>query len=141
MNNHQWRRISIGAAVIASLLPLSGCIVIVDRDDSRGYSYSDRNGKRLGIEVDSVGNAVAAQTGVMPGTGLLITGVVPGSPAHAAGLQRFDVIKSVEGQPDGTLKSLRAALKARSPGESLTLAIVRGGQEQTVAATLAAFDD
>ena len=119
---------------------LTGCIVVVDRDNESDFSSWEHD-KRIGIEVGSVRPAVGAQASVMPGTGLVVTRVVPGSPAAAAGLQQYDVIKGVEGQADGTLKSLRAAIYEKAPGETLTLTVVRAGQEMTVTPHVIAVDE
>lgn len=119
------------ASMVASM---SGCVVVVDKDDDDYESLSsDSNGeRRIGVEVEKVRSAVGAQAGVMPGTGLVVTRVVPGSPAAAAGMQQYDVIKMVEGQPDGSLSSLRAALAGKNAGETVNLTVVRGGQEMSV---------
>ena len=131
---------AVTASMVASM---SGCIVVVDKDDDDyGSLSSDSNGeRRIGVEVEKVRSAVGAQAGVMPGTGLVVTRVVPGSPAAAAGMQQYDVIKGVEGQPDGSLASLRAAIKDKNVGDTVNLTVVRGGQEMMVTSGVAVVRD
>jgi S1-C subfamily serine protease len=57
---------------------------------------------------------------VSPFTGVLITGVDPGSPAAAAGLQPGDVLTSIAGRPvtsPATVESVLAGLNAGDPVE------------------------
>jgi predicted metalloprotease with PDZ domain len=56
-------------------------------------------------------------------TGLLVTDVLPGSPAAHAGLQAGDVITGVEGVSKPTPKQLHEALTAKQPGDHLKLQI------------------
>jgi S1-C subfamily serine protease len=84
----------------------------------------------LGAEVATVLGADSA-----PG-GAGVVAVTSGGPAGRAGLRAGDVIKSV-GQaqtPDTT--ALSQALAAARPGDQVTVAIARGGQDQTVPVTL-----
>jgi len=62
--------------------------------------------------------------------GVLVTGVVPGSPADRAGLRRGDVILDVKGRPATDPRALYAALGALRPGESVPLYVHRqaGGE-------------
>lgn len=62
--------------------------------------------------------------------------VVPGGPAALAGLQADDVILSVDGRLTRQMDDLAAALEGRSPGDRITLAILRGQQQREVPLTL-----
>src|SRR4029079_10153142 len=57
--------------------------------------------------------------------GVALTGVVPGGPAEKAGLQRGDVIVSVDGQPVSTLRELYDAIRRKGPGQSLSFQVLR----------------
>jgi S1-C subfamily serine protease len=81
--------------------------------------------------------------------GVAVVGVVPGSPAAAAGLQPFrrarsgeivpgDVITGLAGRPVGTLDELLEALEQHQPGETVTLAVSRAGKSLEVRVRLAA---
>ena len=90
----------------------------------------------LGIRYGALTPAAAAQLGANVQNGLLIGAVVPGSPAAAAGLRPRDVIVAVDGQPMNDESSLAQVLSQKKPGDTATLSIVRGGQQQDVQVTL-----
>lgn len=78
--------------------------------------------------------------GVIPdfafaGPGVRLEGVMPGSPAEAAGLRAGDVLLAVGGQELSGLKALSALLKSLSPGK-VPLKYVRDGKESTADAVL-----
>jgi serine protease Do len=78
-------------------------------------------------------------TGTEPQTGrsgALITGVVAGSAADAAGLEVGDLVVAVDEIPIGSIEDLAAAVQAREPGTAVQLAIVRGGQSMEVTVVL-----
>jgi membrane-associated protease RseP (regulator of RpoE activity) len=70
--------------------------------------------------------------------GLTVSYVIADSPADDAGLQRGDVITSVDGAAVETPQDLRDALDAKSVGDTLALSIDRDGQTLDVSATLEA---
>lgn len=57
--------------------------------------------------------------------GVQVSGVVTGGPAEAAGLQRGDLLVSVDGSPVQTLRQLYRALRRRAPGERIGLQLLR----------------
>jgi serine protease Do len=57
--------------------------------------------------------------------GVTLTGVVENGPAHKAGLQRGDVILSVDGETVSTLRELYQAIRRKGPGESLSFQVLR----------------
>jgi S1-C subfamily serine protease len=81
------------------------------------------------------------------GRGAVVREVVRGSPAAAAGLQRFDIITHVDGQPISGLEHLRAVVSSRSPGESIDLRVWRrngdtgGAQTVTASVALLSYDE
>lgn len=58
--------------------------------------------------------------------GLLITGLVPGGPAQAAGMRVGDILVRVDGQPATSLQALRQTL-ADKVGQAVTATVHRGG--------------
>lgn len=57
--------------------------------------------------------------------GIMISGVVPGGPAERAGLQRGDLVLSVDGSPVSTLRELYEQMWRKGPGQPLSLQILR----------------
>ena len=88
----------------------------------------------LGVEGHDLDAKAAAGLGLTGGAE--VTAVQPGSPAAGAGLQGDDVIGEVDGQPVYSMLELRASLRLRRPGESVTLTVMRGGQPRRAQATL-----
>ena len=95
----------------------------------------------FGVEVLSV-NAIIAEQLSLPGErGVLVNGVVDGSPAQKAGLQRGDVILSLDSKAVEDIESFRQLLAAYNPGDNARIAYIRNAQKDTVYAQLAALPD
>lgn len=56
---------------------------------------------------------------------VVVTGVVPGSPAEEAGLGRGDVILSADGEQVASLRELYLAVRRRIPGETIGFQVLR----------------
>jgi len=90
---------------------------------------------------DSAGRKVSL--GTIPdfaytGTGLRITGTIPGSPAETAGLKEGDVITAINAAPLAGLQDFSNILKRSSPGDKITVTFLRNGTAMSVEATLQA---
>lgn len=68
--------------------------------------------------------------------GAQIVSVTAGSPAEAAGIEEGDLITQVGDNDVQSNTDLAAAIRANQPGDSVTIILVRGGEEITVTATL-----
>lgn len=68
--------------------------------------------------------------------GALVNGVIPGSPAEAAGLRVGDLITGYQGQRIESFADLAAAVRGDLPGETVTLTVQRGDEEITLEVTL-----
>ncbi|MBD2234016.1 HhoA/HhoB/HtrA family serine endopeptidase [Phormidium tenue] len=64
--------------------------------------------------------------------GVLIVGVLPDSPAQAAGLKIGDVICAIEGDPVDSPPDVQARVEATEIGGTLKLDIHRDGRDQTI---------
>lgn len=84
----------------------------------------------LGIEPRSVTPAIADQLGVSVDEGVFVFTLVEGGPADSAGLRPGDVIVQLEGTDIATVEDLFAALREHSPGETVQVTVVRGGNEE-----------
>jgi S1-C subfamily serine protease len=65
-----------------------------------------------------------------------ISGVDPGTPAADAGIKDGDIIVSVEGKPIDDGHPLDATLAQFSPGDKVSLDVLRDGQHMTIEVTL-----
>lgn len=59
---------------------------------------------------------------------VLVNGVLPDSPALAAGLMKDDVLVSIGGREVASPADLRAALSAHAPGDTIAMRVERGGR-------------
>jgi S1-C subfamily serine protease len=73
--------------------------------------------------------------------GVALTGVVPEGPADRAGLERGDLILSVDGTPVATLRELYTALWQHAPGESVSLQVLRESAIRVVEVTAGDRDE
>jgi serine protease Do len=85
---------------------------------------------RLGVALAPRRHArrMRSAVGLPERDGLLVRGVVAGSPAERGGLQRGDLLVSADGRPLATVDDLFDALDAA--GEELVFGIVRGSDER-----------
>jgi len=63
-------------------------------------------------------------------------GAQPGSPADGAGLQRADVVLSVDGIVLETPANLERLIRSKAPGDVIAVTIYRDGERTTVSITL-----
>jgi S1-C subfamily serine protease len=64
--------------------------------------------------------------------GVLIVGVLPNSPAAAAGIEVGDVIRAIGGIPVDSPPDVQARVEATRIGDTITLDIHRDGRDQTI---------
>jgi hypothetical protein len=86
----------------------------------------------LGVETSEVPSVVAEQLGLAKGFGLVVDYVVPDSPAAAAGVQQNDIIKLLNDQILIDPSQLRKLLQTFQDGTTVTLTLLRKGQEQKI---------
>lgn len=90
----------------------------------------------LGVEVFPVDRADAREAGMPDVRGVLVTRVVSGGPAAQAGVRPGDVLLEVGGRPVDATNQFQSRLAMHSPGETVELAVWRGGEARQLEATL-----
>ena len=75
---------------------------------------------------------------VFPGPGVRVSSVLSGSPAEAAGLQRGDIVLSVDGEETPDLVTYSEVLRGHEPGDVVHVRIRRGEAEMALEAELEA---
>jgi serine protease Do len=90
----------------------------------------------LGVRTELLTPAEKTRLGVTADEGAVVMEVVPGSPAAQAGLQRDDVITTVNGKPVTDPMALRAAVSDAGAGKEVTLKVLRGRESKEIKAKL-----
>jgi Do/DeqQ family serine protease len=91
----------------------------------------------LGVTIQSVDADLAASLNLPSASGAIVTSVSTGGPAERAGVKRGDVITAVNNQPISDTNGLRNLVAGMAPGSNATLAVMRGGKEQSFQVALA----
>lgn len=85
----------------------------------------------IGVRCVELPQVARAQLDLPSGQGVLVDDVVVGAPAQKAGLERFDVIVAIGGEPLADPRELADAV-AQSDGDELTIDYRRGGKLQSL---------
>jgi len=121
----------------AFAIPINRALSIADQIESARGSATVHIGATGFIGVGVVSADEARLQGVPTGSGVLIQGVFPGSPASAARLRAGDVIVSAGGQQVGSPEALQSALQRHHPGDRVGLTwIDQGGVHHSATVTL-----
>lgn len=83
--------------------------------------------QRIGILGQDLPPALARPFGLPAAEGVLIGGVIPGSPAAAAGVERGDVVVAVDGRAAPAQRRLQELLQRAPAGSFITLGVRRDG--------------
>jgi hypothetical protein len=86
----------------------------------------------IGIVTAPVPAELTAQLGLPEGFGLLVQDVLPDSPAKAAGLAKYDVLKTFNDQQLVNPDQLSALVRSAGKDKEINLTLMRKGQEQRV---------
>jgi C-terminal processing protease CtpA/Prc len=68
--------------------------------------------------------------------GMRIDGVTPGKPASKAGLLKGDIITAIDGKKVGSIYDYMARMKAYSPGQIISVDVLRGSATKVFLITL-----
>lgn len=89
----------------------------------------------LGVQLQDMDEKLAGYLGTS-NQGAVVINALPGSPAAQAGLQRYDVIIALDQQIVVDADTFLSMIKSRQVGDSVSLTIIRSGQQMAVPATL-----
>ncbi len=91
----------------------------------------------IGVALQDLNPQLAEQLHAKSTYGTVVTGVVKGSPAAAAGIELDDIIVAVADQKINDSEDLRTAVARAKIGDSLKVAFFRDGARQEVQVTVA----
>jgi len=106
--------------------------IVTNGKVTRGY---------LGIIIQEVTPDLAKAFGLPNTNGALVGDVEKDGPAAKSGLQKGDIIISLDGKPVEDYQTLRLQIASTPPGQTVQLGIERGQAKQTVSVTLAELPD
>jgi S1-C subfamily serine protease len=90
----------------------------------------------LGVSVQPLTPAVAANLGLSSGSGMEVAQVVPGSPAEQAGIAQNSVITSIDGKAVGSQAALSQAIQSHKPGQQIRVVWVDQSGQHSATVTL-----
>lgn len=90
----------------------------------------------LGVSVEEVSEALAAQLGLKNGEGLVVNYVSADSPAAKSELRKHDVLVDFEGQMLVDPIQLRKLVQMHPDGDNVKINFYRSGKKQSVSARL-----
>ena len=93
----------------------------------------------LGIGMNDVTPDKASFFDLPDATGAIISQVTPDSPASRAGLKSGDVLREIDGRKIVNGGALQVAVSEMTPGNVISLGILRDGKPQTVKVTVGEF--
>ncbi len=128
---------SAGAVALGFAIPSSVVVKIVDQLLKTGeaeHSY-------LGLVPTELTKQLKTQLDIDADQGVVVLDVVARGPADDAGIRPGDVIVSADGKEISTPEDLVGVVRDHSPGDEISIALVRDGQKKTVTATLGDLED
>lgn len=90
----------------------------------------------LGVSVGTVDASTKSYYGTSADSGAYVGSVVSGGPAEKAGIQKGDVIVSIDGEAVTTSSELIIDVRSKEIGDKVKLEVVRNGQTMTIEAEL-----
>ena len=90
----------------------------------------------LGVSIQEINSGLAEKLGLDRPMGALITSILEGTPAAEFGLQKGDVIVSINDEAIKSVNHLRAAVAMYKPTTTVSISVLRDGQTQDISVTL-----
>ncbi len=120
-----------GAESIGFAIPVNTAKKVVPQLISKGKVVRGF----LGVQIDDASNFAEADN-LPDGKGAYVVSVIPDKPAAKAGIQVYDVIRKVNGQPVENASDLTFKIAEVPPGQTVTLEIWRDGKPIEIQAQL-----
>jgi serine protease Do len=118
-------------------IPIDMALRVKDQIVATGHATH----ARLGVNAQTMNQALAESFGLERPQGALVAAVAPDSAAQKAGLQPGDVVLRFNGRPVGDSGELAAMVGESAPGAKVVLEVLRKGGRRTLSATLGTAAD
>jgi len=86
--------------------------------------------QEIGAGIQTITPTMAAGLGLSRNYGVIISDVLPGGPAEAAGLMVGDVLVSIDGQPADNLPTVSYYLLLRDSSDKVQVTVLRGSTQE-----------
>jgi serine protease Do len=93
--------------------------------------YGQLRRQEIGIGIQTITPTMAASLGLSRDYGVIVSDVLPGSPAQLAGVQTGDILISVDGEPADNLPTVSYHFRLRDSSDPVQLVALRGTAQQT----------
>ena len=94
------------------------------------------HGAYMGVEIESMTQALQQQYGFSVSTGAVVMSVIAGTGAANAGIKQGDIITAINGTTIGGGQDVQSVISSHRPGDVVKVSIVRGTQRLTLNVTL-----
>jgi putative serine protease PepD len=129
--------VGINAQIASNGSPQTG----QGQNNGVGFAIPINTAKSVISQLEETGHVTHGYLGIATAdsdqSGATVETVQTGSPAAAAGVQRGDVIRSIDGNAVNSSDDVITAISGHKPGDKVTLEIERGGNTRSVQVTLA----
>ncbi len=122
---------ALGMLALASALVLPG-LARADHENQPWFDWHFGGGARIGVEIVELTPQLRDFLDVAPKRGVLVSRVLPDSPAAAAGLQAGDVILEADGRKVASRLELVQAVRGAEEGERVELRVSRRGKTREI---------
>ena len=95
----------------------------------------------MGVRLAGLTKQLASSLNVKVGGGVVVYQVVNDSAADRAGIENYDVITQLDGDPVTSAKDLQEAIERTPIGSTVPIMVSRGGEPLALEITLAPLDD
>ena len=118
-------------------IPINVAMSIADQLKDKGYATRGW----LGVSIQNVDQTLAESFGLNKPTGALIAQVTDNSPADKGGLASGDIILDFNGNAVNYSSALPPLVGAVTPGKTVDVQVLRGGEEKTLQVTIEPLDE
>jgi serine protease Do len=98
-----------------------------DREAVAGKAAEETPQGKWGLQLQDLSPEAAREAGLGSGQGVVVTGVLPGSPAEEATLQKGDIVLEVNRQPVKSVEDMKARM-AQSGDKGQALLLIQRGR-------------
>lgn len=122
---------------LRALEQLQSAPALADDDDHGVSVFLDADGSSwLGVELHEVTSDTAKELKLPAERGVVLTSIVPDSPAAKAGLKENDVVTEINGQRVEGAAQFRRMIREIPAGRAAQITVWRDGRAQTISVTL-----